>query len=167
MMIIPLPVVHVIFWGFGWIFPILICSYMLLCLVVTFHFLPTCVVPSVLFPSCAPPQSDSPPHLSHIILVITALLPVSLHLHVSLDLSLCYSLILRWFVCFCPHFSPVCFSGLSSVFVFLLYFPLPSFCRQFLLCNISSFMCLDFCLSVSCLLVSFVLTVTVERRGGL
>lgn len=139
--------------------------YILLCLVVTFHFLPTCV-PGVLFPPCAPPQSDSPPHLSHISLINTALLPVSLNLHLSLSLSLCYPLIVCWFVCFCPRVSPVCFSGLSSVVVLLLYFPLPSFFCQFLLCNISSFALLDFCLSASCLLVTFVLTVTVKRRGG-
>lgn len=107
-----------------------------------------------------------PPHLSHISLINTALLPVSLNLHLSLYLTLCYSLIGCWFVCFCPRISPVCFSGLSSVVVLLLYFPLPSFCCQFLLSNISSCIHLDFCLSVSCLLVTFVLTVTVKRRGG-
>ena len=63
---------------FGEFFPGLFCSYILVCLIVTFHLLLT-GVPGVVCPSCSP-WCPSPPHLSPFILVtsVSFLFPPSL-----------------------------------------------------------------------------------------
>lgn len=123
-------------------------------------------VSGVLFPPCVPVHLHSlisPPYMSHISLVSTALFPV------SIDLYLIFSLVkfvfnlftyFCWFVCCCPH---GLFPGPCAFPVFLinscgflvcpyfLYFLLSIFCCRFLLLAILLFM-LFLLLDLSCFL---------------
>ena len=132
------------FHGFGFWFPVLFCWYILLHLLITFYFWLTCDL-GVLFPSCVPVL------LSHIGPVSTVL-PSLAQLVFKPVLSPC-----SWFVCFfvlapALHLFPgpvflMClplFSGLTSVLILPLYFPLPACWCQLLLPAILQFTLLDF-----------------------
>ena len=86
--------------------PVVVCSCILLCLVVTFWFLLTCVS-SVLFPSSLPA-------------LLLLLLLLLLLMYPTPCLSLCCSLTLRWFVFFWDRLSeklPFCYAPCSPLCV--------------------------------------------------
>lgn len=125
---------------FGGLFPGLFCSYVLLCLIVTFHLLLTCV-PGVLCPSCAPwcPL----PHLSLIILVTflfffvfpltlrcflcVSPVPRSCTVLVSTSVSFCTSTCPPWFVEFLQLWISVLWPVFWPPAFALVGFTLPAF----------------------------------------